>query len=226
MDQEYPQKSRRCSFAAAGSIKRRVVAGSCNSFRDHPPTNVAETRVEWAGVDAGRCSSRGEERGDSASGTIRRERNAIAGKTAIKTGVEDNVETLRNASSPFTDASRSPDALSKRAHDYTGIFETWIRPTLSPTPSLPIFLFTVTVSWYYARRLFVFTFSRDTKLEEITNGEEYLKIWSWRGGGTRMTIVERIFLGEGNGRSGEKMEVEVYRRSTDVNAKSARENWD
>lgn len=39
-----------------------------------------------------------------------------------------------------------------------------------------------------------------------------------------MTIVERIFLGEGNGRSGEKMEVEVYRRSTDVNAKSAREN--
>lgn len=93
MDQEYPQKSRRCSFAAAGSIKRRVVAGSCNSFRDHPPTNVAETRVEWAGVDAGRCSSRGEERGDSASGTIRRGRNAIAGKTAIKTGVEDNVET-------------------------------------------------------------------------------------------------------------------------------------
>lgn len=85
---------------------------------------MAETRVECAGVDAGKCSSRGEERGDSASGTIRRERNAIAGKTAIKTGVEDNVETLRNASSPFTDASRSPDALSKRAHDYTGIFET------------------------------------------------------------------------------------------------------
>ena len=68
----------------------------------------------------------------------------------------------------------------------------------------------------------MFTFSRNTKLEEITNGEAYLKIW--RGGGTRMTIVERIFLGEGNGRSGEKMEVEVYRRSTDVNAKSAREN--
>lgn len=86
MDQEYPQKSRRCSFAAAGSIKRRVVAGSCNSFRDHPPTNVAETRVECAGVDAGRCSSRGEERGDSASGTQSRgkPRSKLALRTTLK----------------------------------------------------------------------------------------------------------------------------------------------
>lgn len=27
-----------CSFTAAGSIKRQIVAGSCNSFRDYPPT--------------------------------------------------------------------------------------------------------------------------------------------------------------------------------------------
>lgn len=71
---------------------------------------------------------------------------------------------------------------------------------------------------YAIMRAFVFA-----KLVEITNGGGIFENLESEG---RTMIVGRIFLG-GRGRKerGEgKMEVEVYRRSTDVNAKSAREN--